>query len=439
MMIYLICYSICFVLARLGWFLPSGLVLMSGGIYLYWKDYRASGNVIHLRGLFCLFFTGGQGLSCMKLSRLQGQWSLTAWLCFFLAVAVFYLAYGLAEKELGPVKSVHWMKKQARGKGGILPWENKMEFRKFERPLFTAIAAITLVSLAAFCAEAAILGYIPFFLRGVPHAYSYFHISGVHYFTVSCVLVPSFSVLYFVARDERHKARNILVFLFTCVSLLIPVLCVSRFQLILAVGMAVFTAVSINRKLKVWHILALAAVMIPVYLVLSIARSHDVEYLNGIFAMKNSRMPIFITQPYMYIANNYDNFDCLTRQLPAHSYGLRMLFPVFAFTGLKFLVPGLVDWPIYVNKEELTTLTLIYDAYYDFGVIGVVLFAALLGICCCLLSRAMVKLRNPVGYVFYAQIAMYMVLSFFTTWFSNPATWFYLAVTGIMYVYVAYR
>ena len=33
-------------------------------------------------------------------------------------------------------------------------------------------------------------------------------------------------------------------------------------------------------------------------------------------------------------------------------------------------------------------------------------------------------------YLFYSQIAIYMMLSFFTTWFSNPTTWFYLAVTG---------
>ena len=43
----------------------------------------------------------------------------------------------------------------------------------------------------------------------------------------------------------------------------------------------------------------------------------------------------------------------------------------------------------------------------------------------------MVKhIRNPIGYLLYAQIAVYFGLSFFTTWFSNPTTWFYLAVTG---------
>ena len=60
MIIYLISYCLCFMLARVGWFIPSGLVLIAGALFLYWKDYRASGNLIHLRGLFCLFFAGAR-------------------------------------------------------------------------------------------------------------------------------------------------------------------------------------------------------------------------------------------------------------------------------------------------------------------------------------------------------------------------------------------
>ena len=83
-------------------------------------------------------------------------------------------------------------------------------------------------------------------------------------------------------------------------------------------------------------------------------------------------MPIFITQPYIYIANNYDNFNCLVEQLGRHSFGLKGLFPLWALTGLKFLFPSLVNFPLYVTKEELTTVTLFYDAYYDFGVFGMI-------------------------------------------------------------------
>ena len=184
---------------------------------------------------------------------------------------------------------------------------------------------------------------------------------------------------------------------------------------------------------------AAAVLLIPFYVILTIARSHDVTYLNGIFEMKNSQMPIFLSQPYIYIANNYENFNCLVEALPAHTWGIRMLFPVWALTGLKFLFPYLVSFPIYVNKAELTTVTLFYDAYYDFGVMGVILFACILGAVCFLLVEQLKSMKNPVGCMVYGQFAIYMMLSFFTTWFSNPTTWFYLVMTGLMAVYCAVK
>ncbi len=146
-------------------------------------------------------------------------------------------------------------------------------------------------------------------------------------------------------------------------------------------------------------------------------------------------MPIFITQPYMYIANNYYNFNCLVEVLPEHSFGLRGLFPLWALTGLKFKFPQLINFPIYVDKEELTTLTMFYDAYYDFGWVGVLFFSCLLGLAAYVLSVKLREMRNPVGYLLYAQMAAYLMLSFFTTWFSNTTTWFYLILTGLMAVY----
>ena len=160
---------------------------------------------------------------------------------------------------------------------------------------------------------------------------------------------------------------------------MIPVLCVSRFQLIFGVILGVLTFMTVTGNQRIRYLIAAAAALIPLYIVLTIARSHDVAYLNGIFEMKNPQTPIFVTQPYMYIANNYDNFNCLVEELPRHSLGLKGMFPLWAFTGLKFLKPELVNWPLYTTKEELTTVTLFYDAYYDFGVAGVIFFAAALG------------------------------------------------------------
>ena len=458
MAFYLICYAVSWILARQHVYMLSGLVLIPAAFWLYWKDYRESGNLINLKGLFCLSFAGGQGISCLKLSRLQTDWSYLTWLCFLLAVVVFRLAGRWKGPDRLAGRMARWRvlsreklsREMLPGQRGLASGQEESPekvCRRVKGRILWAMGGITLISLAAFLLEAAVLGFIPMFSYGVPHAYSYFHISGVHYFTVSCVLVPSLLVVW-LEEDGKGAGRlwqrlktvqGAAALGFTAVSLAIPLLCVSRFQLILAVGMAVFTFISISRRFRLKYVLILLCCMVPAYLGLTVLRSHSVEYLNGIFEMKNGGTPIWITQPYMYIANNYDNFNCLVEQLPSFAMGLRMLFPLWAFTGLKFLAPGLVNFPLYVTKEELTTVTILYDSYYDFGVFGVILFALLLGLFCRLLSGLRERLGNPVVHVIYAQIAMYMALAFFTTWFSNPSTWFYLGATVIAAVFVGWK
>ena len=425
MLVYLICYGAGMLFASSAHYCMSGISLILAASYLYFYDYKKSGNPLHLRGLFSAFWVGGQALSCLKLSKLQTDWSLITWACFFVALTAFWTIYELAERRLEKKEqSDKESEKLSNGESG------------YGLGLFTAVLLLTLVSLAAFTLEAAVLGYIPFFVRGVPHAYSYFHISGVHYFTVSCVLVPSMTVVLFVTEKKLSIGKKLAALAATLIALSIPMLCVSRFQLIFAVILAVITFMQVSGIKKIRYLFAAAAALVPLYVILSIARSHDVEYLNGIFEMKDLNTPIFVTQPYMYIANNYDNFNCLVEQLPKHSLGIKGMFPLWALTGLKFLKPELVAFPLYTTKEELTTVTLFYDAYYDFGIAGVFLFSAALGIFAAWLMRRASKKGNPFWQVFYGQAALYFMLSFFTTWYSNPTTWFYFAATGAAAVYV---
>ena len=55
-------------------------------------------------------------------------------------------------------------------------------------------------------------------------------------------------------------------------------------------------------------------------------------------------------------------------------------------------------------------------------------------------ARAYVrKIKNPIMYLFYGQLAIYLGLAFFTTWFSNPTTWFWLALTTMMFIFVGFK
>ena len=64
------------------------------------------------------------------------------------------------------------------------------------------------------------------------------------------------------------------------------------------------------------------------------------------------------------------------------------------------------------------------------------MFAAVLGVFAAWLMKRASKPGNPFWQVFYGQAALYFMLSFFTTWYSNPTTWFYFAATGAAAVYV---
>lgn len=417
---YIIVYWMSFVCSRAGFYYLSGSLLAAEALLIYLLQFYRTRNLVDLKGLFTLAWVGGQGLACLQLSKLQTDWQLVTWLCFFFIYVGFGIGYGKTEYSFCE-EECEWEKSPA-----------------YAKRLLVCITGLAIVSVACFVLEALVVGFIPLF-SDEPHAYSYFHVSGVHYFTISCILIPAITVLYWKVCEKWKKSTVVLLAMCNVIAVAIPVLCVSRFQLLFAVGFAVVIFIMVNRGIKLRTILILLCVMVPVYVLLTVARNHDVEYLNGIFEMKNSSMPIFVTQPYIYVANNFENFNCMVAQLAKHTYGLKMLFPVFALSGLKFVFPQMVSFPIYITKTELTTLTMFYDAYYDFGIVGAFGLAVLIGLAARYLACVLRKNHNPIVYLFYGQIAIYLGLAFFTTWFSNPTTWFWLVLTGMMYLFVGYQ
>lgn len=424
MLVYTIAYIVSFILSRVSLNEVSGIVLIFAAIYIYRKRYKESSNILDLLGVYGLGFIAAQGIACFKLSYLQNSWLSLTWLCLYLAYACPYISYYILNKQFNYDKNIR----------SISELKDSIS-KKQLNIIYMAMIVLSIISLGAFLTEAAVLSYIPLFVRGVPHAYSYFHIRGVHYFTVSCVLVPSIGVIYTLYSDKLSGIRLISVIACIMVSILIPILCVSRFQLIFALICAILSIMAIKRNIPVKLIIYTFILLAVMYVILTIARSHDVKYLNSIFEMRYN-LPIFISQPYIYISNNYDNFNYLVSHISSYSFGLKSLYPFIALTGLKFFMPKLADFPIYVVKEELSTLTLVYDAYYDLGIFGIILFGILLGCMIYMLERLMYTKNNPIIYLIYAQSTLYLLLSFFTTWFSNPTTWFYFAISVLIYIAV---
>lgn len=419
---YMLSFFVSYIASLAKWYYASGIILIVEAVYLYVHWVRESGSFVELRALFTLAWVGGQGISCLKLSTLQDTWSYITWLSFF----VIYIAFGIGYE---------WGRKYSRVEGKE-PEKNK---KKADR-LFRCIMLLLVVSAGCFVIEIIRIGYIPVF-SDEPYSYSYFRMSALHYLhycAISCILIPGLTVLWKKIDSEESKWRNGAIIIVNIVAFAVPFLYVSRFQFLFEIGVAAVIYILVNKNMRKSTLVLLGLVVCAAYVVITLSQKRDAIYLNNVFKMKYTHMPVFLTQPYIYIANNYDNFDCLVKNLPKFSYGLRMLFPFVSLTGLKFVMPNLVPATVYLTSTELTTFTMFYDAYYDFGVIGVFVIALLIGVVAKVIIDIIKKSDNPVVYLLYGQIAVYLALAFFTTWFSSPATWFWLIITGMIYCYVGY-
>lgn len=398
----------------------AGVAFSTAAILLYVGMFALTKLVLNIPGILSLFWLGGIGVASFKLSHLSSKWENETWIALIGFYAVFIATYFLVDK----IKTK-------------TTYHNQTEISN--EKLFKSIIILTTITTLAFLAEVFILGYIPIATKNTPHAYSYFHVTGIHYFTVSTVFIIPLAYLY----RKKTKENTITIFLCCLLSILIPIMCVSRFFVMVTIILTMFVVIheqkQINAK-KTFLIIGIALIiLVPLYVLVTYFRSHSVAYLNEIFEMKNQNIPIFITQPYMYIANNFENLNCLVRDCTSLLHGRRMLFPFFALTGLKFIFPEsfLVTETIYITKKELTTLTLIYDSYFDFGVVGVLVFGVLLGGVGAFLTKKMLHTQNPFAKLLYLQFVVYMMLSFFTTWFSNPTTWFWFVLTIAGWIYTS--
>jgi len=423
-----ILYWLSYVLASNGHAVISACPLIVSGIGLYLFYFRKYHSLLAPPAVFSMSWIFCIGIACLKLSNLQTEWEFSTWLSFYLIFVLFVLGFKLGQKpHISPARM-----------------EQIQQLSCSVQRLYILVPLFTVISLGSFLTEALLLGFVPLFTVDTPHAYSYFHISGLHYFTVLCVLVPAMGILYLhTAKDRKH-----LISVIACcfISLLLPILMVSRFQLVFSVLLAIITMLFLNendckkflnpRTLLLLLITCISLLIL--YVFLTVERAHSIEYLNGIFEMKDPETPIFLTQPYIYVVNNFENFNCLVRDLSEHTHGLKMAFPLFALSGLKFIKPELVSFPLYITKEELTTVTMFYDAYYDFGILGCCFMSGILGFVYSLFYRTIKLGIKSMPVLIYAQLTAYLMLSFFTTWFSNPTAWFYLGVCVVASLFVWY-
>ncbi|MBO4411247.1 MAG: oligosaccharide repeat unit polymerase [Lachnospiraceae bacterium] len=442
----------------MSWFIPTvrylgGILLFAGGALLCnagaygfsaalflilgtlecFLIYSEDRRILNLRTFMTISWWLGVAAASLKLSLLSSPFGVKTWM----AIGGFYFAFLFAYDLVAFL-----LRKRRAGEPEAPGKERSVPGGESNKRIFFSIFIVGGLSLAGLLAEAIRYDFqFPIFVADTPHAYTEFHLTGVHYFVVTSVFVPALTV-YYLFREKPDRLKKALLIAVNLAALAVPVLLLSKIYLALSFAFPFLVFLLMQKRFsrkKIFAMMAGIAVLSAVaFAVLVSRRQYPEGYLESIFRFKDPNTPVALQYPYIYVANNFENLNLLIESNDPLTYGIRQSFPAAALTGLKFLGPigQLYVFPQHHTIEELTTRTLIYDAYGDFGSAGVIVFGILLGLLAYFLTDRVRKRVTLVRALLYAQISVYFGLAFFSTWFSEATTWFWFAATAAIGIFV---
>ena len=470
LLIYFIIYftSIIFYYLNLNYI--ASVIMIALAIILYYYDYKKYKRIVNIRSFFALGFIGGFGISLLKLSNLSQKYSLLTIITVFVAFFSFYVGSFL---EIKSYKK--YIKK-------IMSFKNFMANNKiylFLHKNFTnrvILYIVIFISFFAFLFEWYKLKFLPILCLDVPHAYSTFHIFMVHYITTLFIFSPSISLInLYDIQNKTNKNKIILKYKFDIIisiiySVIMSIILVSRAQLTMSILIFIYTYLTLYnfkiknlkrillklkiRILKIFFVCIIIICFLFIYKYITFHRAHSLSYLSNIYDMKNNDIPYFIAQPYTYIANNYENLNNMIIKHNRFTFGRKILFPLWTFTFVKKFFPLILTSTDYFIKYELTTTTFIYDFYYDFGIVGVIIFCFLIGfsfrfiedIVYFILEKQnivsktnknviLIYKNNTYITILFSLLSYYMLFSFFQPYMSLTDTWVYIIFLLFIYVF----
>lgn len=456
---------------------------------------KTENRIINVISIFTIGFLLPFIISFLKLSKLSSDYDIRT----IILVIGSYLSFYFGAKYVGAhsttvrlwrvrPNNVGAASRRSR-KQNASPTNKKKEAKCFPYNItcIKIIIFIGIISFVSFLIEFMILKFIPLLSLGTPHAYSTFHVFGLHYITTLFFMMPAMAVLnYYVERGSQHHGAPlasspvrgkrgshssplasslVLIFVSFAYAILMSLLLVSRALLIMTVVLAgIAYLVMIGKPTKAvgahrvrpygrgltvgtihWIVphpyiifVAVFVVFVLLYIVITYFRSHSVEYLNGIFEMKENT-PIFITQPYMYLTQGFENLNYLVINNERLTFGRRTLNPLFSLLRTKVYFPLVTEAPFYQIKLELTSKPIIYDLYYDFSFLGTCIIMFFIGFITKRIENKAYKENNIYYILFFSLICYYLLFSFFQSYLSMLDVWFYLIFIYLLYLVSTFK
>lgn len=369
--------------------------------------FRKESDVLSPAKGFGFIWLCALGLTNLKLSAFQSEWSFTNWAQVLIGPAAFLT--GVLASHVAYVRttilSVHEIRRSWSA-GGISP----------DR-LFVAVCILFAFYAVGYAVIYAVKGFLPILsLAGAAHRgdFSMFGL-GVSLATMPAVVL--FAVVSFIMSTGRPLRKFVLIVILG-VSLSTFILLLQRFQIFMACIMTATVLYYATRHVRLRTVIVALVMTVTLFYGVSRLRAGDLvtQIIYSSSKMKMSRDYAIFTEPYMYVVMNLENLARATDQVESYTFGLYTFDFLTALTGLKHWVReymALDDTPFLVSVYN--TYTAFWTYYRDFGLAGILVIPLGGGFGVGTLYYQMRKRPTIENISWYALFVFVMFISFFNS------------------------
>src|SRR3989339_402845 len=349
--------------------------------------------------LFIIIWSFAIGLTDLKLSRYQITWTNFSWI--MIIISLFSMLTGMfivyvvnIDKSIIKIDIIR----------------NSFKNKSFNSSkLFWYVIVLFFAYIISYIVSALVIGFIPYFTLFPGVARNDWGIFGFGLFVQSFPALIYFIILYFIITKGQKKQKIILAFILIVTCLTYAFL-LQRYYVVFAIILSAISMYYLTNLLSVKNVLIISAIILIIIFSMTFIRLTGAiaNYLYYLSDMKFSVKYSLLTEPYMYVAMNLENFAYSVDKVNNFTYGIFSFDFVFALAGIKHQMIEYLRLPKYpfLISNNYNTYTMFFIYYWDFGILGLGLIPMMLGT---LISNFYYKMRkNPD----LSTISIYSIFSF---------------------------
>jgi oligosaccharide repeat unit polymerase len=389
--------------------------------------FRKDADILSPFRIFGFVWSATIGLTDLKWSRFQTDWSGLSWVIVLLGplsfIAGLFVLYvlNMGERHLSLAEMRERLRSTNVGEGR----------------LFALTTIVFVLYALAYLLSFAIKGFLPLLSPGKGFVRTEWGVFGIGVLINSTPTIVFLTVLYHVVAGGQRR-RKLILKLLTVISLVSYFLLLQRFQVVMGLIMSGTLVYYATNRLRLRVVLTSALAVVGFYFWISILRAsalvHMIFYTTS--RMKIPPQYALVTEPYMYLVMGSENLARSVERLDTFTYGFYTFDFLTALTGLKHWMTDyfhFVDTPFLVSGYN--TYTAFWTFYRDFSLVGVTIVPLFLGAC---VGALYYRLRQGPTFrtlTAYSFVVFLMLFSFFIM----PASflWFFYNVCVLSVILAA--